>query len=124
MRQARHLTLTALPLLVPLLCPGAVRAGGTNNDVGLWLMTLAQGSWESVSPKLENYLWWMDNHVRFMDDSDGFDQSIVRPGLGYSIMDNLSGWVGYGWIHTDPAEGNSFADALMAAGKHAASFPP
>ena len=85
------LTLTVLPLLVSLLCPGAVRAGGTDDDVGLWLMTLAQGSWKSVSPKLENYLWWLDNHARFMDDSDGFDVSIVRPGLGYSLMDNLSG---------------------------------
>ena len=106
--KARRLTLATLPLLVLLRLPSSVRADGTDHDAGLWLMTLAQGSWKSASPKLENYLWWLDNHARFMDDSDGFDVSIVRPGLGYSLMDNLSGWVGYGWIHTDPAEGGSF----------------
>ena len=106
--KARRLTLATLPLLVLLRLPSSVRADGTDHDAGLWLMTLAQGSWKSASPKLENYLWWLDNHARFMDDSDGFDVSIIRPGLGYSLMDNLSGWVGYGWIHTDPAEGGSF----------------
>ena len=52
--------------------------------------------------------WWFDGHLRFLDDTDGFHQSIVRPGIGRKIGGNWTGWAGYGWIHTSPILGDDY----------------
>ena len=74
------------------------------DDVGLWLAVFDRGDigHDSLS---DAYKWWFDGHLRLFDDSDGFGQSIVRPGIGYSLSDQTTAWVGYGWIRTSPARG-------------------
>jgi hypothetical protein len=46
--------------------------------------------------------WWFDGQVRLLDDSDGFGQSIARPGVGYELSEGVVAWIGYAWIHTAP----------------------
>ncbi len=46
--------------------------------------------------------------MRLLDDSGGFNQSIVRPGVGYSLSERATIWAGYGWIRTSPLASTDF----------------
>lgn len=91
---------------IALLATGA-RAQDLKHDVGAWFAYAGQGSFRSQGEKT-NWRWWFDAHARFFEDSNGFEQSIVRPGVGYDLSKNSTAWLGYGWIVTDPAGAPSF----------------
>lgn len=86
-------------LFTCLICPVAASAQ-TVNDSGAWFAFFGRGD---VGAEADNLKWWFDGHLRFFDDTDGFGQSIVRPGVGYQIHDDIIAWAGYGWIRTSPA---------------------
>lgn len=79
---------------------GTSASAQTTHDFGSWFATLAQGRIADSNVK-----WWFDGHLRYLDDAGGFNQSILRPGVGYQISDNATVWLGYGWINTLPASG-------------------
>jgi hypothetical protein len=81
----------------------------TIDDGGLWLAVFAQGDVHQDGAARE-LKWWFDGHSRFLDDADGFNQSIFRPGLGISLTDRTTLWAGYGWIHTSPLAGPDFEE--------------
>ncbi|MEM7475046.1 MAG: DUF2490 domain-containing protein [Planctomycetota bacterium] len=83
-------------------------AQGTTHDFGSWFALLSQGRIGSC--KHTNWRWWFDGHLRYLDDSDGFNQSIIRPGVGYALTDKATIWAGYGWINELPASGNPVFD--------------
>lgn len=45
--------------------------------------------------KDERFLLWFDGHARFRDDISALGVSILRPGIGYRINNNLDLWLGY-----------------------------
>lgn len=93
---------TAALLLLPFWITADASAQ-TVHDEGLWSAVFANGTLHD-SPCGE-YKWWFDGHARFLDDADGFNQSIVRPGIGYAVTDSAAVWAGYGWIRTSPLGG-------------------
>jgi hypothetical protein len=72
---------------------------------GVWMMKASQGI---LGSKDSPYRWWLDAHVRYSDDANGFEQSIFRPGLGYAMPKNHTLWAGYGWIANSPEIGDTF----------------
>jgi len=94
----------ALLVLVSLLAPSLSRAD-LDQNAGVWIMGMASGNFEHVDSRLERVRWWLDVQGRFRDDSDGFHQSLVRPGLGLDVSEEVSVWAGYAWIRTDPEGG-------------------
>ncbi len=82
----------------------------TTEDEGWWTAVFTQGELSFEQDESSRWRWWFDGHARFQDDSDGFDVSIVRPGIGYKLTDNTTAWAGYGWIHTDPIGGGASFD--------------
>ena len=107
LEKPRELVLLMVVAFVGLGSSGTVRAE-PHHDGGFWLMGLARGSFESVSPKVSQLRWWLEVQGRFSDDLNGYGQSIVRPGLGWAVSNDLSVWLGYGWIHDRPALGDDF----------------
>ncbi len=81
--------------------------GQTLDDAGLWFAALGNGKFETLDEDAP-LRWWFDAHYRLRDDTSGFNQSIIRPGLGYAIDDLHTVWAGYGWIKTAPVFGNNF----------------
>lgn len=80
----------------------------TVNDTGQWFAFFANGDVGSAEEG-DQLKWWFDGHARFFDDTGGFGQSIVRPGIGYSLGDSAAVvWAGYGWIRTSPASNRDF----------------
>mgnify|MGYP001817081588 CR=1 FL=1 len=81
----------------------------TVDDFGAWFSANTQGAIGLCDEDCK-WRWWFDGHLRFLDDSDGFNQSILRPGLGYQIGPHTNVWLGYAWINTLPASGNPVFD--------------
>ena len=73
----------------------------TIDDTGQWNALFAQDRIADDS----RVRWWFDGHYRLFDDTGGFGQSIVRPGIGLDISENSTLWAGYGWIRTSPIAG-------------------
>ncbi len=79
----------------------------TQNDNGLWVVAIAQGSAGSEGSDPSRVKWWLDVQARFSGDADGFSQGIVRPGIGYAVTEKAAVWLGYAWIRTLPASGGN-----------------
>ena len=94
-------------LLLLTLAPGPAQAE-TEDDEGLWLLALGQGSLGSADQAPAKLRWWLDVQARFSNEAGGFNQGIVRPGIGYAINDRTTLWLGYAWIRTSPSSGPDF----------------
>lgn len=77
-----------------------------NHDTGLWFAALGNG--KLPNDEASSLRWWFDGHLRLRDDASGFNQSIIRPGIGYQVNEDHALWAGYGWIRTDPIVGGGF----------------
>lgn len=80
----------------------------TLDDTGLWFAAFGNGELNSGSDGAAPLLWWLDTHYRMRDDSGGFNQSIIRPGMGLKVAEDQALWAGYAWILTSPVEGDDF----------------
>ena len=100
-------------LLVSFLCMTFLLCNRANaqavHDFGAWFSINTQGKLKAHDPE-SRLRWWFDGHLRYLDDSDGFNQSIFRPGIGYQLTPNTNVWVGYAWINELPASGNPVFD--------------
>lgn len=89
-----------------------VEAQTSNDDLihdnGAWLVFLGQGNFASLYPALRNLRWWFDVQGRFIGDSEGYDQGLISPGIGYAIADKTTIWIGYTYLHTEPFGGKNF----------------
>ena len=89
---------SALCLLLLLTAFHQSASAQTIDDFGQWSALFSQ---DRFSPD-SRLRWWFDGHFRLFDDSDGFGQSIIRPGIGLDVGENSALWAGYGWIRTSP----------------------
>lgn len=76
------------------------------SDGGVWFAGFGRGSIECE--QTDRLKWWFDGHARFFDNTNGFGQSILRPGIGYALDDNVTLWGGYGWIRSSPVAAADF----------------
>ena len=104
---AKTFLFTAATALATLLIPSFALAQ-TVDDSALWMAVFSQGDFHKDDCCCQPVKWWFDGHLRFLDDADGFNQSIVRPGIGVVLHDDFTLWAGYGWIRTSPLAGGDF----------------
>lgn len=102
------LTIRSLLLILGFLIGTLPLHAQSVDDAGQWNALLMQGNFEKIGWESSKLRWWWDNHYRLLEDADGFNQSIVRPGLGWAVTDRSTLWAGYGWIRTSPLTGNNF----------------
>lgn len=72
------------------------------HDFGTWFSLNTQGPLTVKQNTPARLRWWFDGHLRYLTDSGGFHQTIMRPGIGYALNDRTSIWMGYGWINELP----------------------
>lgn len=72
-----------------------------NDDFSFWGAIQGQGSWTTQEP-MKQWQWWMEAQGRFSNDASRLGQSLVRPGIGYTLNQQFSVWLGYAWVMTDP----------------------
>jgi|CXWL01.1.fsa_nt_gi hypothetical protein len=92
-----------------LIFSNPAAAESTVDDFQVWGNTTAQGSLALINPELKKFRFWMEGQGRFGNDASQFSQGIIRPGVGYSVTDKMSVWLGYAWVPTEqPFTINSF----------------
>lgn len=97
--------LQCLIVLLAIISVPTTLVAQTLDDTGLWFAAFGNGEIAATADNDTPLLWWFDAHYRLRDDSNGFNQSILRPGLGVAIDDNQALWAGYAWIRTSPTSG-------------------
>lgn len=97
--------LTAALVACAVTASGA--AAQTRHDHGLWLAAFGNGKFPE-RPDDSPVRWWLDAQLRLRDDTDGFNQSLIRPGLGYAVDDRNALWAGYAWVRTARLPGDEF----------------
>lgn len=70
---------------------GTALAQDNESDFQAWTALAVSGPVEKDS----RFLLWFDGHARFRDDASELGVSIIRPGIGWRINDNLDAWLGY-----------------------------
>lgn len=103
----RGLYSIAFALCVIGSCLNGVQAQSVH-DAGQWSSLNLQGDLKFDGSDHSRIKWWFDGHMRLFDDADGYGQSIVRPAIGYKLRDNVTVWLGYGWINETNVAGNNF----------------
>ena len=101
----RLVRLIALSAILCFVAPSRLQAQ-PHHDGGLWFAALGNGKIPGAEESPVR--WWFDAHLRLRDDTGGFNQSIVRPGIGYALKGNHALWAGYGWIRSDRVTGGGF----------------
>ncbi len=104
----RHFLIATICFLVVAALASKPARSETVDDAGFWTALFANGDFFEPGTRGERWRWWFDGHARFLDDAEGFNQSIVRPGIGYSLTDRATLWAGYGWIRTSPLTAGDF----------------
>jgi hypothetical protein len=107
LRRMMVLLAVGIPLFVAYPAARTAQAQAVN-DLGQWSALFAQGDLQVPSNEDLSLKWWFDGHLRLLDDSGGYNQSIIRPGVGLPIGDSAAVWAGYAWIDTTPIRGPNF----------------
>lgn len=94
-------------LMIPLIWvlamhPFANAMAETVDDFGIWGAIQGQGSFTHTDAESSKWQWWMEGQARWFDNVNQLGQSIIRPGVGYKLSDQVSVWLGYAWIRTQP----------------------
>ena len=64
------------------------------DDTQFWTALFANGPASEDS----RLLLWFDGHARYSEDVSRLGVSIIRPGVGYKLNDDVSLWAGYAWV--------------------------
>jgi hypothetical protein len=91
----------------------------TQTDFQTWLNVTAIGNFYKKNKAPTRFNYWLEGQERVGNNSRHFTQTLLRPGLGYTITSNLSLWIGYGWVYTgypltpNPFEENRIWEQLL-----------
>lgn len=90
--------LLALAIFGSLSAPAT--AQGIDEDFQTWGVFVATGSLGMLNPDWQRFKFWIEGQGRFGDDTSRFSQGMVRNGLGYTLDDKTSIWLGHAWVPT------------------------
>ncbi len=89
-------------LIAAAIPPGA---SASEDTVGAWMILSSSGPVDTHDAA-GNWRYWFDAQARYFDIGSGSNQYLVRPGIGYSLGDNVSVWAGYARFRTRNRAGN------------------
>jgi hypothetical protein len=70
------------------------------DDSQLWSNITLNTGLGVVDPRLKNFRFWLDGQGRFGNNFSDLSQGQIRPGLGYSLSDKTTVWLGYVYTFT------------------------
>lgn len=85
-----------------LVLPWSDSKAESVDDFAAWGAIQGQGSFIGDKSEASKWQWWMEGQGRLFNDASHLGQSIIRPGVGYKLSNQLSVWLGYAWINTSP----------------------
>lgn len=71
-----------------------ITGSATEHDPGAWVIFSTTNAFQSDGQE-SRWHYWFDAQARYFDVGSGANQWLARPGIGYEISENVTGWVGY-----------------------------
>jgi len=102
-----RVTRAAVVMMGLTLGTADVARAGPVSDAGLWSLFAAQGDFLAGSGDSPRVRWAFDGQARFLEDTNGFAQSLFRPSMGLDVAETAAVWLGYAWIRSEPSRGGS-----------------
>lgn len=84
----------------------AAGSAAAESDGQLWTALFANGP----ASESGRFLLWFDGHARFRDGATDLGVTILRPGLGWKVSDDLSLWTGYARVVARRETGPDFEE--------------
>jgi hypothetical protein len=100
-RQSSACLVKALHLLIALTAAASAPAAAQEEDLQQWTLLSTTGQ---LSGKVTLYA---EVQPRFTDDVGRIGQLLLRPAIGYRVAPDLSVFLGYAYVRTDPKGGRS-----------------
>ncbi len=82
------------------LSSGVFTGPASADDTQIWSAVAMTAPAASDS----KFMLWFDGHARFSDDAGRLGVSILRPGMGYRLSDQITLWLGYARVTSHPGQ--------------------
>jgi hypothetical protein len=118
MRRARTL-LPALYLVIAMIacslmpCTSTTVWADVQEDFRIWGNVTARGNFGIIDSDLKRVRWWMEVQPRSRESGQEMDQLLIRPGVGYTLTDHSTVWIGYAHVTNYPAVGDEIHENRM-----------
>lgn len=94
--------LSACIALTALFSSQRAALAQTQDDGGLWLMSVNQGKFGPKESGLADWRWWLEGQARWLDNGERFDTGFVRAAVGYAVTERLLVHAGYAFFDSEP----------------------
>lgn len=89
-----------ISIALSMLFAYKVTAENMAEDFHTWVGIEMTGDLSKISPNFKNFKYKLFSQGRFGDHSTRFTQALIRPGIGYTINEKTTAWLGYDWVPT------------------------
>lgn len=97
----------AIAAMFAFMAPAGTMAAEDN--VGIWGIFTSEDAFGTAEAP-SRWRYWFDAQLRYFDIGSGINQYQVRPGIGYTISDNMVAHAGYMYVHASNASGRTVTE--------------
>jgi hypothetical protein len=91
---------------------GCAVSGGTTaaeDNVGIWGVFTTEDAFDGAEGP-SRWRYWFDAQLRYFDIGSGINTYQLRPGIGYTISDNMVAHAGYMYVHASNGAGRTVTE--------------
>jgi hypothetical protein len=91
---------------------GCTVSGGTmaaEDNVGIWGVFTSEDAFDSAEGP-SRWRYWFDAQLRYIDIGSGINTYQLRPGIGYTISENMVAHAGYMYVHASNGAGRTVTE--------------
>lgn len=90
-------------------CTMSTAAMAAEDNVGIWGIFSTEDAFDTAAGT-SRWRYWFDAQLRYFDLGSGINQYQLRPGIGYTISDNMVAHAGYMYVHASNASGRTVTE--------------
>ncbi len=100
----KNLVIAAMFAIAP-----ATAAVATEDNVGIWGIFTTEDAFDNAEGP-SRWRYWFDAQLRYFDVGSGINTYQLRPGIGYTISDNMVAHAGYMYVHASNGAGRTVTE--------------
>ena len=84
-------------------------AVATEDDVGIWGAFTTENAFDGAEGP-SRWRYWFDAQLRYFDVGSGVNTYQLRPGIGYTVSENMVAHAGYMYVHARNSSGRTVTE--------------
>ncbi len=90
-------------------CTMSTAAMAAEDNVGIWGIFSTEDAFDTAAGA-SRWRYWFDAQLRYFDVGSGINTYQLRPGIGYTISDNMVAHAGYMYVHASNGSGRTVTE--------------